>query len=192
MRKGEGGFTLVELLVALVIFGMLTAAGVALLSFAVRTQDVADGRNADLAALRRTSLLLGADLAQAVPRPSRDEAGALHPALEANGAVLLGLVRRGWTNHGGAARPSLQKVQYRLSGGRLERAPFRHVDGAAPLPATPLIEDVTAARLRFRDPAGEWRDQWDPTDPTRLPRAVELTLTTRAHGELRQLFLVGA
>ena len=83
-------------------------------------------------------------------------------------------------------------MHYRLAGGRFQRVPFRFVDGAAPLAPTPLIEGVTAARLRFREPGGAWRDRWDPTDPTRLPRAVELTLTTRAHGELRQLFLVGA
>ena len=40
----RNGFTLVEMLVSLLIFAMLAAAGVTLLSFSVRAQDVAETR----------------------------------------------------------------------------------------------------------------------------------------------------
>ena len=70
-----GGFTLVEMLIALSIFGMLTAAGVALLGVTARTQETSDRLLAELGEIRRTGALLNADLAQAAPRLYRDRDG---------------------------------------------------------------------------------------------------------------------
>ncbi|HWT13108.1 MAG TPA: prepilin-type N-terminal cleavage/methylation domain-containing protein, partial [Allosphingosinicella sp.] len=69
------GFTLVEMLIALSIFGMLTAAGVALLSVTARTQETSDRLLAELGEIRRVGALLTADLAQAVPRIRRGADG---------------------------------------------------------------------------------------------------------------------
>lgn len=192
---GERGFTVVELLVALLIFGLLSAAGVALLSFSVRAQDVASERLDSLAAVRRAGALLTADLAQAAPRLTRDEAGAVTPAFvggSGEDGLALALVRRGWDNPEAAARPSLQKVEYRLSEGRLERRAYRHLDGAAPMEPMTVLDGVQGMRLRYRDRDGQWRERWDPSDITDLPRAVELVVVRAEGGTVRQLFLVGA
>ena len=37
----------------------------------------------------------------------------------------------------------------------------------------------------------EWRGDWAPTDPNRLPTAVEMVTRSSAQGTIRQLFLVG-
>ena len=196
MRRGEAGFTLVELMVALLIFGLLSAAGVALLSFSVRAQEAADERLDALAQLRRANALLTSDLAQAAPRLSRDEAGAVRAAFAggtgADGEPALLFVRRGWANHDGAARPSLQKVEYRLAGDRFERLAYPQVDGAESLDPVVLAGGVRALRLRYRDPQGEWRERWDPLQLSQMPRAVELIVTTADGGSIRQLFIVGA
>jgi general secretion pathway protein J len=189
------GFTLVELLVALMIFGMLSAAGVALLSFSVRAQDAADERLGELAAIRRAGAMLTADLAQAAARLTRDDAGNVRAAFGGGTGqgetVSLTLVRRGWDNLDGAPRPSLQKVDYRLVDGRLERRGYRHLDGAQPMAAITLLDGVERLRLRYRDDEGEWRDRWDPTRLTELPRAVELVMDIEDGGTVRQLFLTG-
>jgi general secretion pathway protein J len=194
-RAGDSGFTLVELLVALLIFGMLSAAGVALLSFSVRAQDAADARLGALAEIRRAGALLTSDLAQAAPRIARDEAGASHAAFAGGTgqgeAVLLSLVRRGWENLDGAARPSLQKVEYRLDGDRLQRRAYRFVDGAAASEPVTIVGGVRRLRLRYRDRDGQWRERWDATRLTDMPLAVELVAEVEGHGSVRQLFLVG-
>ena len=194
-RAPEQGFTLVEMLVSLFIFGMLSAAGVALLTFSVRAQDFAEQRLDKLGSLRRFSAIMTSDLAQAAPRIARDEAGAVRAALSGGtgpaDGVALSLVRRGWENLDDSPRPSLQKVQYRLSGGRLERVAFPYIDGAAPMGPVPLLEGVTSLRLRYRDRKGEWREQWDPAQPIDLPRVIEVTVDL-GNGGIRQLFLVGA
>jgi general secretion pathway protein J len=195
MKGNEAGFTLVELLVALTIFALLSAAGVTLLSFSVRAQEAADERLTRLAEIRRAGALLTSDLAQAAPRLSRDEAGAARGAFMGGSGqgdvVLLSLVRRGWENLDGAGRPSLQKVQYRWAAGQLERVAFRFVDGSPPLEPVAMVKGVRQLRLRYRDREGAWRDRWDPTQPSQIPFAVEMVIETEASGSIRQLFLVG-
>ena len=89
-------------------------------------------------------------------------------------------------------RPSLQKVQYRLRGGRLERVAYRYLDGAAEMDPAPLIEGVSKLRLRYRDRKGEWRQRWDPTQISELPTALEMVIDIEGSGTIRQLFLIGA
>lgn len=194
--RSEQGFTLVELLVSLLIFGMLSAAGVALLTFSVRAQDLADERLDQLAGFRRFGAILTSDLAQAAARVSRDEAGVTRAAFsgasgETEGASLL-FVRRGWENLDGTPRPSLQKVQYRLRQGRLERIGYRYVDGAPEMDAAPLIENVRSLRLRYRGRKGEWRERWDPAQIAEMPTALEIVIDIEGSGTIRQLFLIGA
>jgi general secretion pathway protein J len=189
----KNGFTLIEMLIALVIFGMITAAGVTLLTLTVRTQESAERVLETVGALRRTDALLNADLAQAAPRIRRDGEGRAVPAFSGgNGgeALLFAFVRRGWEDET-TFRSSLQRVEYRLRDGRLERWRYDAVDGEGRAVAMPLLERVRRVQLRYRDRDGAWRDRWDPTEPTRLPVAIELVSDSEGQGQVRQLFVVG-
>ncbi|MFN3945448.1 MAG: type II secretion system minor pseudopilin GspJ [Allosphingosinicella sp.] len=192
----ESGFTLVEMLIALMIFGMLAGSSVVLLGFAMRAQETADTRLDGAAALRRLGALMGADLAQAAPRINRAESGEMRPAFIGTrgeaGQPLLAFVRRGWDHGGADERPAIQKVEYRLTAGRLERVAWPMVDGAAPMEPVALVDGVRGLRLRFRDEAGNWHVAWNPEDPTLLPRAVELALDLGQGHVVRQLFLAGS
>lgn len=189
------GFTLVEMLIALAIFGMIAAASVALLSFSVRAQDMADRQLASLSEIRRAGTLLGADFAQAVPRPWRDETGQPQRSFYGTAGQetrLFVLVRGGWDNPDALARSSLQRVEYRLQAGRLYRVGFAHVDGGGAASVSSLIDEVQGVALRYRDRDGTWQEGWDRPDPRELPIAVELILTTARFGTVRQLFTVGS
>jgi general secretion pathway protein J len=180
--KPANGFTLVEVVVALFIFGLLAAAGVALMSFAVRAQAVSATALAGVSEERRMSAILISDLAQAVPRVSRGPDGEGRPAFQADeGELLLAYVR-------GGARP--QHVEIRLEESRLVRNAAPHADGAAAASTMILADNVFSARLRFRAD-GDWEDRWMPTRTDALPRAVELTITENNRAPLRRLFLVG-
>ena len=193
-RSTESGFTLVELMVALFIFALISAAGVAMLSYSVGAQASAGKRLDEVTALRRVSAILTADLAQAAPRISRDGAGAPQVAFEggtgAPGELALAFVRRGWRNDRAAPRSSLQKIEYRLVDGRLERQAWDMVDGGEPRRASVVLTGVRALKLRYRTDA-EWRDRWDTARPGLLPRAVEAIIDIEGLGPVRQVFLSG-
>jgi general secretion pathway protein J len=192
----EAGFTLVELMVALAIFALISVAGVTLLRSGSDTQIAVKERLELLGRGNRMANAIEADLAQAIARPVRDAAGQPVPAfVEGDPAVagaLFGFVRAGWSNHDETPRASLQRVAYALDSGAFKRISWAMLDGAAPIDAAILAENVTAAEIRFRDDAGEWRSDWSATEPDALPRAVELRLTQGGGPEVRMLFLVGA
>lgn len=189
------GFTLVEMMISLMIFGLLAAAGVALLSFSVRAQGATDAKFADVTALDRLSSALSGDLAQATARATRNEAGDLLPAFtgeSGSGATpMLRLVRGGWSNLDDTARPGEQKVEYRLDSGVVERVAYPQLDGAAPLPPAAMLRGVREVRLRYRT-RGAWSERWDGATRLALPDAVELRLVRGNGVEYRQLFLVGS
>lgn len=195
-RSAVNGFTLIEMLVALLIFGLIAAAGVVLLGASVRAQAAVQYRLDDVAALTRTNAALGADLAQAVDRPTRDETGALvAPFMGAAGGTagdLLAFVRGGWSNIDGAPRAGLQKLGYRLRGDVIERMAYPMLDGAASLPPAPLLSGVARVDLRYRL-GGAWSDRWPVLGSAApLPDAVELRITRLDGRDERLVLLVGA
>ncbi|KEQ55360.1 type II secretion system minor pseudopilin GspJ [Sphingobium chlorophenolicum] len=191
----QSGFTLIELLVALTIFAMLAAAGVMLLGNSVSAQAQIKLRLDDMAAVQRASGALAADLGQAIPRISRTEAGTLAPAFwshrEGESLPILQFVRGGWDNLGDLPRPSLQKVEYWVRQGRLERRTYAQVDGAAGDDPAALLDHVEDIALRFRDARGEWREEWTPTQPDLMPRAVEMVVTRTGEPPVTLRFMVG-
>jgi general secretion pathway protein J len=194
-RTRELGFTLVEMLIALTIFGMLTAGGVALLSFSVTSQEMTDRQLETLGSIRRAGALLTSDLAQATPRPWRDGAGNQQPAFfgaPGRETRVMVFVRAGWDNPDQLPRASLQRVEYRFQGGRLLRIGYANVDGGGASAVTTLIRDVEQMGLRFRGRDGVWRDEWQGVEATDLPAAVELTVSSPRFGPVQQLFLVGS
>lgn len=193
-RTAENGFTLVEVMISLLIFGLLAAAGVTVLTFSVRAQGITQAKFDDIAALNRLNALLSADLAQATPRATRNEQGAPVPPFEgasgSEGDPMLVLVRGGWTNLDEAPRPDTQKVAYRLNNGTLERIAYPMLDGAAPLPPAALLTGIERVALRYRL-AGAWSDRWLSRPEAPLPEALEMAVVRRDGRSYRFVMLVG-
>jgi general secretion pathway protein J len=186
----QSGFTLIELLVGLFLFGVMAAAGTLLLGSAVQAGDTSRTLLDDAQGQVRLRALLNGDTSQAAPRPWRDGEGRTRPAFSANDGALFTLVRRGWRNPDGAARASLQRVTWAIEGGNLVRRAAPMLDGDAPATATVLASGVTTARLRLLGPNG-WQESWAGTTPAALPRAIELTLSGTAFGQVRHVLLLG-
>lgn len=190
----ELGFTLVEVLVALLIFAMLAAAGVAILSFSIRAQAATGEKLDDVSALNRTMSVMSADLAQATLRATRDETGTVRPAFVGESGSdmtpMLMLVRGGWSNIDATPRASEQKVAYRLDGHVFQRVAWPMLDGAQPLAPATMLTRVRQVALRYRF-RGAWSDRWDGSQGTPLPQAVEVRIVRDDGVTFRQMFLVG-
>ena len=85
----------------------------------------------------------------------------------------------------------MQRVSYRITEGRLERAASAYVDGAALGRVSRLASDIERVEMRARGSDGRWASDWRGTTPQELPRAVELTIHRKAMPPVRMLFAVG-
>jgi general secretion pathway protein J len=211
MRERQRGVTLPELLIALLIFAMISGVAVYALRLTVEGRDQLALADAAIRDLQIARLVIKEDLLQAVPRITRDEFGNANPGAFLGGkglafrvpkdgeAVLMAFVRAGWDNPGDLApRSTLQAVEYVLVGDKLVRRTRPYLDDARGQPRTDrvLIAGVEAAEAGFfagETSAGlQWADLWpSPQAQAPIPAGVRLTLTTKRLGRFEQLFYVG-
>ena len=192
------GFTLLELLVALSIFGLLATLSYSGLQ-AVMTQQSRTEIAADrLSELQKLYLIMQRDIEQVVLRPIRDEYGDVQPPLV--GGETFQLTRAGWRNPAGRQRSNLQRVGYALEEQQLVRYSWAVLDRAQdsePL-VQRLIEAVEQMQIRYLGVDNEWKEQWPDTEtladpaiaPSPLPRVVEVTIEHEMYGPIVWLFLL--
>ena len=94
------GFTLLELLVALAVFAIMSIAAYSGLSNVLFTRAAVETENRRLAMTQLAFHRLGQDLEQVIPRSVRDEYGEPEPALRGNiqDSEALLFTRAGWDN----------------------------------------------------------------------------------------------
>jgi general secretion pathway protein J len=198
-RVSLRGFTLVELLVAIVIFTILAALGYAALNNSMRYREVTERNLAQLRSLQTTVRLLAQDFEELVPRPVRDPLGGPNqPALLADGrnAYTVLMTRAGWSNTAGLQRPTLQRVGYLIDNGTLRRDAWTVLDAtqASEPQRRELIKKVKRFEVRYLDRGRQWLTQWppagtqSPTTERERPLAVEVTLELDDWGIITRLF----
>lgn len=175
-RSHALGFTLVEMMVALFIFGLIASASVLLLRQSVEAEARSAVRLEEMGDLRRFAAILAQDVTLMLPRPSRDVIGSDRIALISGGELLLGFSRQVPQIDPPPGTSSLQRVEWALREGRLTRAIAPKADGAAMQPPAVILDGIASARLRFRDRQGLWQTDWQPQRIDELPLAIELTL----------------
>ena len=200
MRQ-KSGFTLIEVLVALAVFGVLSVLAYMSLAQTLANSDMLTTRMDRLQSIQRTMSFLSSELLQTAPRPVRVELGqAPIPALQSSFAsdFALQITHGGWPNVAGTPRSTLQRTAYRIEDGELVRYHWNVLDrtvNSVPI-GTVMLEDVDSLTFRFLQNDGEWIDQWPPlvaqgAPPLRvLPRAVEVLLVLPDEGEVSRVIEV--
>lgn len=196
--RRRNGFTLIEVLVALAVFGVLSVVAYMALGQTLSNADLLGERMARLEAIQRTVRYLDSDLMQAAPRPVRGLLGeGYEPAIRSSFAseYALEVTHGGWTNPAGLPRGTLQRSAYRIEDGELIRYHWRVLDRTInnePI-ATVLLDGVESIEFRYLTTDGEGSEQWPPANVPgpagfRLrPRAVLVVLTLTDEGEIRRL-----
>lgn len=176
------GFTLVEMMVALFIFGMIATASVVLLRQSVEAEARSAVRLEEMGDLRRFSAIMAQDMTLMLPRPSRDSLGSDRVALMSGDGLLLGFSRQVPQIDPQPGSSSLQRVEWALTDGQLNRAIASKADGAETGAPVAILNGIESARLRFRDKQGVWQTDWRPQRTDELPIAIELTLVQQGNG----------
>lgn len=154
-RPRDAGVTLVEMLVALVLFALVGLAAFTVLDTIIRSRDRTEGRLEAVASLDRALILFSRDMGQSAAGGRSLTQGILSVAGQ-DGAVAL-------------------RLDYQVLDGQLVRTITQ--DGKPPL-LQPLTGGVTAVRWRILDRDGAWQDVWPLSGPAPDDaRAVEVQLT---------------
>lgn len=198
-RRREGGFTLLEIIVAIAIFAIVAAlayGGYGELS----RQAVRLGESTERArAIQSTVQKMANDFATLEPRPVREPLGDnTEPALiaDSRSQKLAEFTRSSWSNPAGVPRSTLQRVAYEFEDGALIRSYWVMLDRtlATEPVRTKLLDRVTSVKLRFMGPSRRYSDQWPalggapgPNAGRTLPMAVEITLELEDWGKITRL-----
>jgi general secretion pathway protein J len=205
--RTQRGFTLLELLVAIGVFAVMSVMAYGGLKTVLNSRQQTDAQSQRLAAVQLTFMRLERDVEQMTARRIRDEYGDQKAPLLAgsDGAAVVEFTHAGWSNPTNATRSHLQRSGYALKDNQLLRAYWLVLDRAQdskPI-QTVLLDKVKSMEWRFMDSTGTWQTQWPPLTttatptptapgqtPSQLPRAVEVTLELDDLGRLTRLFSV--
>lgn len=200
-RSASRAFTLIEVLVALAVFGIMSMLAYTALGSTLSNADYLSNRMDRLQSIQRTVRYLSTDIIQAAPRPVRDELGdSYKPAVltTLSSEFLLEITRGGWSNPAGLPRSTLQRVAYRIEEDELIRYHWTVLDRTyANVPITTvLLDDVESLYFRYISETGDVSEIWPPLAQQggvamrSRPRAVEIVLTLVDQGEIRRLLEV--
>lgn len=130
--QNEAGFTLVEVLISLFIFALISVGTMTAMTQSLQGKDRLAASMEELNQLNAARAIMRSDISALTLRPSRDELGGVNPyVLTTDGEALLSFTRRGKQNPSGLEpRGDLERVEYHFEDGSLIRRSFAHENPA--------------------------------------------------------------
>ena len=187
------GFTLVEILIAMAIFAVISVITYTTLTSAINISNHTSEVAQRLADIQRVLMLMERDLVQMAPRPVLDEYGEEQPAFLISDLSTEGFefTRSGYQNPARLNRSLLKRVAYEIRNEQLYRKTWQVLDRATqtePEFEESLVKNVTRFEISAYD--DRWREKW-PTERSdsqqqpeleELPEAVRIFMEVEDYG----------
>lgn len=194
-HRKHSGFTLVEILVALFIFTILSLLMAGGLRTVINAQSGTEHSAERLRQLQIVFVRMSRDLEQTVNRPVKLANGK-------DASAFFGEPRGFAFTHGGRAGQSsqhqvLQRTQYSFSRNALWRVVWDVLDQASNSPKPSqreVLENVGDVRFEYLDESNVFHKNWPVSGNSNqpLPRAVSVTLTIPNWGTVKQIYVIPA
>lgn len=196
MPMRSQGFTLLEVLIAIAIFSVISMASFSIFETVINSDTATKARTDRINELQRGFLIIERDMLQIARRSVRLNGEAplsdfLHTDNDSftNSEQAIAFVRHGWTNPGLLLpRSDMQSVAYQLNENTVERVHFNFVDavlGEVPK-VRPLISQVEKLNFEFYD-GKKWQETLQENT---LPMAIAIEIDTTDYGIIRRQFIV--
>ena len=196
-RSAARGFTLLEMLVAIAIFAVVSTLALTGYTQLQQQSEYLEQRLSRLREVQRAVQTLCQDLEQLEPRPVREPLGDGYlPALQVTDTLeyRLQLTRAGWSNTGGLPRPTLQRVGYRVEDEQLWRDHWPALDRTLVVEPVKvrMLAGVRGVSFRFLTANRQWVDRWPAQqvgtrNERSRPAAIEVVIDLEDWGEIRRL-----
>jgi len=207
MRKRNSGFTLIEILVAVAIFGLLIVGAYTVLDAGMKSKEQTETRLNRLEHLQRMMHQFEQDMVLLSTRQVRNEFGDKQPQFRAQGGsgdeASLEFTRANWRNPLQLPRSNLQHVIYTFKDGVLTRSHSIFLDQSTNSPTVDrlLIDRLDSLKFEFLNQNNQWLSDWanlgfiaaadDSDTKDILPKAVRISIELEPFGEIERIILVG-
>ena len=181
----QTGFTLIEILIALVIFAIVGVMAALSLHTTIRAHAKLKKTDRETVQLEVAMTMMRRDFSETINRQITDEIGAQEPAFLAPGSDEILLTRTGLVNPLQLSQQSnMQRVGYALEGDQLVRLTWNVLDQPPHMISEKqvLLSGVQSLQWTFTADNGDQSSSWPPANMTALqsplPKAVYMV--TRA------------
>lgn len=196
-RNFTSGFTLIEVLVAFLIFGVIGLISSQLMSQTIDAQADLSQRGSRLGDIHRAMQILQRDVLQLMDRPIRDQYGdPLQPLIIGTDGVIE-FSRGGWRNPLQLPRAEVQRVGYLVQDNKLVRGYWPVLDRAQDTePAyQTLLEEVEQVEFFALDASGNEHMFWplpgrDATDPQTALAGIIMRIELEPYGVIERVWEV--
>jgi general secretion pathway protein J len=193
-NKKAAGFTLLEILIALFIFTVLSMMLASTLHNVINLQSHVEANATRLRKLQIGLLIFSRDIQQAVNRPVLNSFGKEENAFigtpQSFTFTHAGVATQAGDSTGAGIQSTLQRTRYMWSSHVLWRMTWETLDQTPESRphSRSLLADVTDVHFQYLDKEGHFLNRWQ--EKQQLPRAIRLFLTISNWGKLSQLYVI--